>query len=157
MLTSSDVYNMSCRKQLKVRWRKYLWTPHISSAVDTLAVMACMDGAIHSVTQQKHAFLKSNRITNRLFLRCFFKKNKQKRTEKNRIYFKEAAITWQITHNRAVYVPIAYPLFCDFVKSVVSSVDGDISLSETCEENPIFGFVKVAVPINRPVRTGVVL
>lgn len=32
-------------------------SPHISSAVAPLAVRACMDGAMHSITQQKHAFL----------------------------------------------------------------------------------------------------
>lgn len=36
------------------------------------------------------------------------------------------------SHNEAVYVPTSYPLFCDFVKSVLSVVDTDISLMETC-------------------------
>lgn len=46
-------------------------TPHISSAVATLAVRACMDGAMHCITQQRHAFLTAIEITDRLFLRCF--------------------------------------------------------------------------------------
>lgn len=42
-------------------------TPHISSAV-----RPCVQGAMHSITQQKHAFLNSNRITDtERFLRCF--------------------------------------------------------------------------------------
>lgn len=105
---------------------KYKWRPL------TGAVLWGHVWMVLCIYPTETCILNSNRITDKLFLRCFFvTKKTPKKTKKSILNVGETAITWQITHNRAVYVPTFYPLFCDFVRSAWSDVEAHVLLRET--------------------------
>lgn len=110
--------------------------PHISSV--TLAVRACRDGAMHSVTQQKHAFLTAiEKKTDNLFLTdyAFCTKNKTRKDKKQTSILKSEKL-WSLDRNSQQGC-----LCTNLVSSVLWSA-------------PKIVFLITAVPINQPGQTG---